>query len=303
MRKIYSNGSQKGSAEMTGKDVEDCPKIYQSLREQLRQFRPDMPPGEGAIADLILNFPGELAGYSASELAHLAKTSKATVSRFVRRLGFDRFEDMRRMIRNESEAGSPLFLTRGGGQTTVPRDADLQASITRNTSETLASLDDARLDRLASQVLSARQVWIVGYRHSHFLAGYMRWSIAHARASVHLLPRAGETLGENLADAGPDDLVILLAMRRTVPAMRAALNYCAKRGTSIAVFADSTFRTSLEIDLLFEIRSRTQGSVDEHVTLMTVLHLLIDRVLLAGGEQTRARLGRIDDAHAEMTEL
>ena len=181
---------------MTGTNDGNRPKVYQSLREQLRQFRPDMPPGEGAIADLILNFPGELAGYSASELALLAKTSKATVSRFVRRLGFDKFEDMRRLIRAESEAGSPLFLTRGGGQTTMPQASDLQAAIARNTSETLAGFDEARLDRLAARVLSSRQVWIIGYRHGHFLAGYLRWSLAHARNGVHLLPRAVRLWGK-----------------------------------------------------------------------------------------------------------
>jgi DNA-binding MurR/RpiR family transcriptional regulator len=262
-----------------------------------------MPPGEGAIADLILNFPGELAGYSASELAQLAKTSKATVSRFVRRLGFDRFDEMRRVIRAESEAGSPLFLARGSAPTGLPQVSDLHAAIARNTAETLAELDDVRLDRLAARVLSARQVWIIGYRHGHFLAGYLRWSLAHARAGVHLLPRPGETLGETLVDAGAEDLVVLLGMRRTVPAVRAALDYCAQRGSTIAVFADSTFRMSSRTDLSFEIRSRTQGIVDEHVTLMTVLHVLIDRVMQAGGEDTRARLGSIDDAHAEMTEF
>lgn len=288
---------------MSGTTERSRQKIYQSLREQLRQFRPGMPPGEGAIADLIVNFPGELAGYSASELAQMAKTSKATVSRFVRRLGFEKFDDMRRVIRAESEAGSPLFLTRGGSQTTMPQVSDLQAAIARNTSETLAGLDDAMLDHLAMRALSARQVWIIGYRHGHFLAGYLRWSLTHARPGVHILPRAGETLGESLVDAGPEDLVILLGMRRTVPTVRAAMAYCAKRGSSVAVFADSTFRTSPEIDLSFEIRSRTQGSVDEHVTLMTVLHLLIERVIQAGGQDTRGRLGLIDDAHAEMMEF
>lgn len=288
---------------MTGTTNGRRPRGYQSLREQLRQARSDMPPGEGAIADLILNFPGELAGYSASELAQLAKTSKATVSRFVRRLGFDRFDDMRRVIRTESEAGSPLFLARGSGRTGLPQVSDLHAAIARNTAETLAELDDVRLDRLAARVLSARQVWIIGYRHGHFLAGYLRWSLAHARAGVHLLPRPGETLGESLVDAGPEDLVILLGMRRTVPAVRAALEYCTQRASTIAVLADSTFRTSSRTDLSFEIRSRTQGIVDEHVTLMTVLHVLIDRVMQAGGEGTRARLGSIDDAHAEMMEF
>lgn len=288
---------------MTGTTNKGRLKVYQSLRDQLRQARPDMPPGEAAIADLILNFPGELAGYSASELAQLAKTSKATVSRFVRRLGFDKFEDMRRLIRTESEVGSPLFLARQAEEGTLPNVSNLQAAIIRNTCETLANLDGSQLDHLAARAMSARQVWIIGFRHGHFLAGYLRWSLAHARSGVHLLPRAGETLGESLVDASPDDLVILLGMRRTVPAVGAALAYCAKRGCEIAVFADSTFQMPPGIGQSFEIRSRTQGSVDEHVTLMTVLHLLIERVLLAGGKETRARLGLIDDGHAEMSEF
>ena len=288
---------------MTGTNNKDRPIYYQSLRDQLRQIRPDMPPGEAAIADLILNFPGELVGYSASELAQLAKTSKATVSRFVRRLGFDKFEDMRRLIRTESEAGSPLFLARQAGQGPLTEVSNLQAAIIRNTGETLASLDVNQLDQLAAKTLSARQVWIIGFRHGHFLAGYLRWSLAHARPGLNLLPRAGETLGESLVDADPDDLVILLGMRRTVPAVGAALAYCAARGCEIAMFADSTFQTPPGIGHSFDIRSRTRGSVDEHVTLMTVLHLLIERVLVAGGQETRARLGLIDDGHAQMSEF
>ena len=139
----------------------------------------------------------------------------------------------------------------------------------------MASLDGASLKRPVARALSAREVWIIGYRQGHFLGGDVLWSLAHARAGVHLLPRAGETLGENLVDAVPEELVILFGILRSVRALQAALINCAKRGSAIAVFADSTYRSPNDIDLSFEIRSRNQGSVDEHVTLMTVLHLLI----------------------------
>src|ERR1700738_5273100 len=72
-----------------------------------------LAPTERRVADLILNFPGELSGYSASELARMAKISNATVTRFVRRLGFQNYEEMRHHARAEREAGAPLYLLDG----------------------------------------------------------------------------------------------------------------------------------------------------------------------------------------------
>jgi DNA-binding MurR/RpiR family transcriptional regulator len=62
------------------------------------------------LADLILNFPAGLLGYSRTELACMASTSNATVSRFVRKLGFADFEEMRRRAREVLESGTPVYL-------------------------------------------------------------------------------------------------------------------------------------------------------------------------------------------------
>ena len=64
-----------------------------------------MPESERRIADLILEFPGEIAAYSATELAKISGGSKAAVTRLVQRLGFASFDEARR-------AGAPLpFVT------------------------------------------------------------------------------------------------------------------------------------------------------------------------------------------------
>ena len=43
---------------------------------------------ERRLADVVLNFPGDLAGYTATELATISEVSNTAGSRFVRRLGF-----------------------------------------------------------------------------------------------------------------------------------------------------------------------------------------------------------------------
>ena len=77
------------------------------------------------VADLILNFPGGLPGYSGSDLARMASTSNATVSRFVRKLGFADFEEMRRRARAEMESGTPVYLI---GRSTIEGEGDLPGS-------------------------------------------------------------------------------------------------------------------------------------------------------------------------------
>ena len=74
-----------------------------SFLAQIRHMRDALPPSEQRLGDFILDFPGDLASYNASELAALVEVSNATVTRFVRRLGYDSYEAARRHARAERE--------------------------------------------------------------------------------------------------------------------------------------------------------------------------------------------------------
>ena len=75
----------------------------ESFLGRVRESLPDLYPAERRLGEFLCDFPGEIASYNAQELAKLAKVSKATVSRFVRRLGFDNYEQARR----SSKEGEP----------------------------------------------------------------------------------------------------------------------------------------------------------------------------------------------------
>lgn len=74
---------------------------------RVRDILHDLSPSERRLAEFALDFPGDLAGYSASELASLANVSNATVTRFIRRLGYSNYEAARKQVRSEKKAGSP----------------------------------------------------------------------------------------------------------------------------------------------------------------------------------------------------
>src|SRR5690606_22797890 len=89
-----------------------------SLERLIRSSYHDLPDSQRRIADLILESPGEIAAFSATELAALAGSSKAAVTRLVQRLGFKNYEAARRAARDAQNWGSPLYLmSRARGKT------------------------------------------------------------------------------------------------------------------------------------------------------------------------------------------
>ena len=67
-----------------------------SFLGRVREALPELRPAERRLGEFLCDFPGELASYSATELASLADVSNATVTRFVKRLGYENFDDARR---------------------------------------------------------------------------------------------------------------------------------------------------------------------------------------------------------------
>lgn len=70
---------------------------------RIRAQLPDLHRAEYKLGCFLLDFPGDLASYDAQELARLCGVSKATVSRFVRRLGFENYDAARRAAREERQ--------------------------------------------------------------------------------------------------------------------------------------------------------------------------------------------------------
>ena len=56
---------------------------------RVRRHLADCAPVERRLAEFVLDFPGDLASYTASELAQLTGVSNATVTRFIHRQGVD----------------------------------------------------------------------------------------------------------------------------------------------------------------------------------------------------------------------
>ncbi len=276
-----------------------------SLESRIRDRYESLPASERKIADLILDFPGEVAAYSATELAELAGGSKAAVTRLTQRLGFTNFEEARRAARDAQKWGSPLYL--------MPRETEKTGfenqirnhieQDTKNIALTMESLDETGLEAIVDGIWRARRVYVCGYRNSHYLAGYLRWQIIQARPDVNLLPAAGETLAEFLADMGKSDFLVLIGFRRRVPEVSRTVEVAAARGAKVLFITDASARP--HNGATWTLRCAVQGSdlFDRYAAAMSLLHFLSVSLMSRSGRKGRGRLKTVERLHEDLNEF
>ncbi len=272
-----------------------------SLQTRIQQHYGDLPESERKIADLILEFPGEVAAYSATELAELAGASKAAVTRLTRRLGYHSFEEARVAARNARTWGSPVYLLSKDSHDEafaerIQRHVDQDMA---NLTRTFEGLDEATCKAVVEALATASRIWLLGYRNSHFLAGYTHWQFIQVRGDVHLLPVTGETMAEYMAELRPDDLLFIVGFRRRVPEIERAMEIAARIGTRVVFVTDPTARPKPSATWTIRCEVRGKDPFDGYVSVISVLHFLSVALVGRMGQAGREHLSLIEGLHEE----
>lgn len=262
----------------------------------------DLPEAERRLADFTLDFPGDIASYSASELAKFAGVSNATVTRLVQRLGYEDFNSARRSVREDRETGSPLMLEAHGLAVTDGVAAHLQVG-KANLETTFARISDADVAAMVQALIGARAIWIAGFRSSQAFAAYFRWQILQFLPHSHLLPGPGETLGEYMASFEKEDCLVAFGLRRRVPQLQKLVDQAGKRGAKVIYIADHLIGEVEYATWLLRCDARAPGPFDNHVAVIAICDLLITRIFQTLGKTGRERLLAVEAAHESADEL
>ncbi len=282
-------------------------KKHITLESIIAQHYDALPTAERKLADTVLDFPGELAAYTATELAEIAGVSKAAATRFFQRLGFSNFEEARRLARDSKSWGSPLYL-----QTKSDVDETIDQHIpqyieeeTQNLQQTFnhAALGD--LDEMCHAIISAKRVWLLGYRNSHYVAAYARWQFIQFRPNVFLLPSsAGETMAEHIADIQEDDIVIVIGVRRRVNKLLSIMQAIKKTNAPILYLTDPTAsKTSAYAKWTVKIPVSSGFLFDSYTSLMSFTRFLAIESFRISGEKGRNHLKNIENIHNNLNEF
>lgn len=275
------------------------PSFLQRIRNELHQ----MHPAERRLADFLLSFPGELASYTASELAKLANVSNATVSRFVQRLGYSSYDDARRHVRSEQQSGAALF------RVASPSDGPeqiLQAHLRQgqsNVERTFSAITLQEIDAVVDSVLTARRVWVVGFRGSQAFATYFQWQALQVIEDIVLLPQSGHTLAEHIASMQKDDCAIIFGLRRRIREFQVFLGQICKSGAKTLLISDDEGWRSPLVTWHMHCQTAAAGPLYNHSAVMALTHLLATRIIDLAGPAGRRRLSTIEAIHEALVDV
>lgn len=270
---------------------------------RVRQALPDLHPAEKRIGEFVCDFPGELASYSAQELAVLAHVSKATVTRFIKRLGYENYEEARRHARAEKQTGSRLFLTSAAD---VAAEQSIKAHVAQavaNLEATFLGISEGQIDAAVGAMLHARKVWVIGFRSSHPFAAYLQWQLTQVIENIAVIPGAGQTMGEHLVSLNENDVVIFFGLRRRTTQSSAIIEQVRRSRAQLLYVTDEGAPFETNAAWHFLCQTLAPGPLFNHTAVMALCHLLITRCLEKAGTDGRARLRSIEALNEALDEL
>lgn len=274
-----------------------------SFLTRVRQVLPELHPAERRLGDFLCDFPGEVASYSAQELAALAHVSKATVSRFIQRLGYDNYEEARRHARADKQTGSRLFLATSADTAGEQSVTAHVAQGVANIEATFLAISETQINTASAALLKARKVWVIGFRASHSFATYLQWQLTQVIENISAIPGGGQTLGEHLVSFTPDDVVIVFGLRRRIALMDALINQVEKSGARLLYITDEGVPFLSQAEWHFRCQTLAPGPLFNHVSVMALCHLLTTRCIETAGVTGRNRLRGIEALNDALEEL
>ncbi len=260
----------------------------------IEQQYPSLSPSARQIAAYVQQHPIALVSKSTAEIARLSGTSKATVSRFFRQLGFESHQDVKDAMLSMREKGLPLPLDEN--------QPDHYQQEIRNLAMTFDGLKPDSVDQVVSLLADSERITLIGYRNAYPLALHFRQQLKQVRSTVRLLPQPGQSLGEDLIDIPENEVVVLLGFRRRTRIFSRIVD--ALNAHTTVLITDPTGQVyNQKVSHLLVCHPGQQHAFDSYAAPMSLISFLANRVFERLGDKAVKRAARIASMYDELDEL
>lgn len=278
-----------------------------SLTERIVRRYEMLTPGERRIADYILEHSSDIATLNAMELAERSGGSGPTVSRLVRKLGYQHYEEVRRAARALYRSGSSFRLLESNATNAASGQGRLAEHFDRERralDESMTLINPLTLREVCVALQDAPQTWCIGFRNSRVLADYARALLLPMLGNVRGFAERGETLAESLSAVNAGDVVIAIGMRRRIRQFSTLLDLLHERGAVIILITDKSMRR-MHTRARWVIVSATETGepFDTYTGAMATIRLIAVLVLHAKQAGARENLRAVDLLHDRLGEL
>ena len=173
--------------------------------------------GQKLIARFILEDYDKAAFMTASKLGKTVQVSESTVVRFATQLGYDGYPSMQRALQ-EMIRGKLTSIQRIKASEGELSGSDLVTNVLQRDMEKIRmamdQTDGSEFSHVVDIIAQAKHIYIVGFRSSSFLAGYLNFYFRLIYDNVTQVQGGAAGTFDQLFRVGPGDVVIALCFPR-----------------------------------------------------------------------------------------
>lgn len=232
------------------------------------------------------------------DIAKRADVSPPTVTRFAKRLGFERFNGFQRAIRSEVQdsESSPLALfdryRQDGSEEGIL--TDLAGSVARLEEDPAASAIKQTIELVSA---TRGRIYCIGGRWSSVAAQYLAFQLATMRGEVHALtPQASGLWVDRLCDVKRSDLLLMYDFRRYQDEMFAVAEIARGRGARIVLITDIDLSPVCEIaDITLPVAVATTSPLDTLAPAIAATDAVLAGLVDVYQEHSAKRMRALED--------
>ncbi|ETX12401.1 RpiR family transcriptional regulator [Marinomonas ushuaiensis DSM 15871] len=253
-----------------------------------------LSPSARSIANYLQQNPLAIVSQTSAEIADNTHTSKATVSRFFRQLGYETHQGAKQAQLALRESGVPTFIEGSS--------LDQTAQEMKNLSLTFEGLRPEILNDISQRLATASRVTLIGFRNAYPLALHFRQQLQQVRHSVRLLPQPGQTLGEDLHDILDDEVIVLLGFRRRTRQFKHIVQ--ALKGRNTILITDPTGQVyNQQVSDVLVCHLGNESPFDSYAAPMSLISMLCNRTFGFLGDSASRQAQDISELYEALDEL
>jgi len=251
------------------------------------------------IARYLLEHMEEAFILSATELAHKVNVSEATITRFIKRLGFSGFSEFKRAMGHHVLRGlSSIDKLTESAQTLAPSGsvlAEILAGDIDNIRSIATEISDEHFREAVDKLSSARSIFVLGLRASHALALYLAFNLRFFLKSVKLLKPGIGDLPEQVLDSRKGDVLIAISFRRYTRETLDIAQKVKKKGVDlIAVTNRAVSPLAMLADIKLSVKTEIPTYIESFTAPMSLLNALITAIALKKKKAAVPALKRLE---------
>jgi DNA-binding MurR/RpiR family transcriptional regulator len=270
--------------------------------EPLQAGYDELTKAEKRLATYVLSRPSCLVLETASTIARNVGVSEMTVSRLLRKLGFEGLSGIRHRLKADlyGPDGASLwsidrryeaFTRRRAARVGLEESLAAELAAIRHTYE----LTSTKVwSKVVQSVASADQVFISGLHMARGLSLELLSRLEYIRPGVHLADGQNGHYADVLAEPGRRICLLLIDFYRYDKATQRLAREAKRQGVDVVIFTDSFSAWARDItDKVFGLPTSTGLFWHSTAAFSVLLNLLVNDVIERLGDRVEKRIGKV----------